>query len=73
MIGVTLFGIFLTPIFFAIIDRITHTSLFTNRYVTAASVAFFYALKLKFLRPVTRAAFSAGTGLKSITKRKFGM
>ena len=73
MTGVTLFGIFLTPIFFFIIDRVTSSHLLSNKYTRAINGAVFYALRMKFLRPVAGVVLSAGTGVRKITKRKFGI
>ncbi len=73
MTGVTLFGIFLTPIFFSVVDRLTSSRLFTNKYVMAVSDAALYALSFKFVRPLAAAMVAAGgAGLRKITKRKFG-
>jgi multidrug efflux pump len=43
MLGVTLFGIFLTPVFFYVIDRISEMSIFENRIFRRASFLVFGA------------------------------
>ncbi len=50
MLGVTVFGIFLTPVFFALMDRVTKSRVAQNRWVVAVSAAGMYVLRLKFLR-----------------------
>jgi multidrug efflux pump len=73
MTGVTLFGIFLTPIFFSVVDRLTSSRLFRNRYVVAISDAALYALSFKFVRPLAGIITTAsGAGLRKFTRRKFG-
>jgi multidrug efflux pump len=73
MVGVTLFGIFLTPIFFAIVDRLTNSRLARNRYVQAVSNALLYALRLRFAKPLAGAmAAAAQSSLGKVTGRKFG-
>src|SRR5262249_38660364 len=44
MLGVTLFGIFMTPVFFYVIDWISHTRLFNNRVVRALAAGSLFAL-----------------------------
>jgi multidrug efflux pump len=73
MTGVTIFGIFLTPIFFALVDRLTSTRLLNNKYLVAINKAALYALRLKFIRPLAGAMVAAaGTRVRKITKRRFG-
>ncbi|MDB5313890.1 MAG: bepE 1 [Gemmataceae bacterium] len=73
MAGVTLFGIFLTPIFFYLVDRLTTTPLFANRYVRAVSDAVLYAIRFRFVRPLAGVALTAaGAGFRKVTRRKFG-
>jgi len=69
MVGVTVFGIFLTPVFFAVVDRLTHSRLFSHPRVRAASDAALYILGFRFVRPLVAAA---GAGVRRATKRKFG-
>src|SRR5204863_4194193 len=54
MIGVTMFGVFLTPVFFALVDRLTNSQLARNPYVRAVSDALLYALSFRYVRPVGR-------------------
>ena len=73
MTGVTLFGIFLTPIFFALVDRLTSSRLMRNKYVVAVSDAALFVLRFKFARPLAEiVGAAASSGLRKITKRKFG-
>jgi multidrug efflux pump len=73
MVGVTLFGVFLTPIFFALVDHLTHSRLATHPWVRAVSDAALYALRFRFVPPLAAAAFAATqSGVRKITKRKFG-
>jgi multidrug efflux pump len=72
MTGVTLFGIFLTPIFFTLVDRLSSTSLFKNKYLLAVNQATLSVLSFRFVRPLAGVVFSAGTGLRKMTKRRFG-
>jgi multidrug efflux pump len=73
MLGVTLFGIGLTPVFFAIVDRVSHGSLASHRYVRAVSDGAMYLLRLKFLHPMVAGARKAvATGIRRATRNKFG-
>jgi multidrug efflux pump len=67
MVGVTLFGIFLTPIFFAIVDRLTNTHLLSHRWVRAASAAALYVIRLRFLPPLAAAVQKK---LRGLTKNR---
>src|SRR5207248_5819612 len=46
MLGVTLFGIVLTPVFFAVVDWLTHTRLAQNRRVQQLSEGALYVVTL---------------------------
>jgi multidrug efflux pump len=71
MAGVTVFGIFLTPVFFAVVDRLTAGPVFKNRYVRAVSDAVLWTLSFRFVRPLVRTTTAAaGMGLKKLTGRK---
>jgi multidrug efflux pump len=73
MIGVTSFGIFLTPVFFALVDRLTSSPIFNNRYVRTVSDAALYVLGFRFVRPLAGIAFAAASaGVRKVTRRKFG-
>lgn len=52
MVGVTLFGIFLTPVFFAIVDRATNSRYLTHPWVLAASAAAMHVLRFRFVPPL---------------------
>jgi multidrug efflux pump len=73
MIGVTAFGIFLTPVFFAVVDRISGGRVFRNRWVRGISDAMLYTLQFRFVRPLAGAVIvAAGAGLRKVTRRRFG-
>ncbi|MFO0804065.1 MAG: efflux RND transporter permease subunit [Gemmataceae bacterium] len=52
MVGVTLFGIFLTPVFFAIVDRATNSRYFSHPWVLAVSAAAMSVLRFRFVPPL---------------------
>jgi multidrug efflux pump len=54
MLGVTLFGIFLTPVFFFVIDRLGHTRPFRSPGLRRVSGAVLGVLSLRFLWPLAR-------------------
>jgi hydrophobe/amphiphile efflux-1 (HAE1) family protein len=73
MIGVTAFGVVLTPVFFAIVDRLTRTRLARNRHVRAVSDAVLWALSFRFVRPLGRQVVAAASaGVRRVTRRRFG-
>ena len=73
MIGVTVFGVFLTPVFFAVVDRLTHTRLFTHPWVVAASRGTMYVVALKFVRPLAAlAASKAAAGVRKVSRNRYG-
>ena len=56
MLGVTMFGIFLTPVFFSVIDWLGETPLFNNRIVRLITGFPLAILSLRFVRePIRRA------------------
>jgi multidrug efflux pump len=55
MLGVTLFGIFLTPVFFYTIDGLGETSLFASRFLRGVGAILMMVLRLGFVRRRTRA------------------
>ena len=66
MVGVTAFGIFLTPVFFAVIDRASSGRVFAHPWVKGTSDALLYVLRLKFVRPAFWSLRVAATrGLRS--------
>ncbi len=67
MLGVTFFGIVLTPVFFALVDRFTHTHLIQNRYVRGLSDATLYVVRLRFVRPL---AIGFVAAIRTIRTRK---
>ncbi|MBA4187663.1 MAG: transporter [Planctomycetaceae bacterium] len=56
MMGVTVFGVVLTPVFFAVVDRVTHGRLASHPWVMAVSNSLLYLLRFKFVRPLAIAA-----------------
>ncbi|MFO0798804.1 MAG: efflux RND transporter permease subunit [Gemmataceae bacterium] len=69
MIGVTVFGVVLTPIFFAVVDRLTHSRLFKHPRVVAAGRGVMYVVGLKFVRP---AMGYAAAGVRRLARNRFG-
>ncbi len=65
MIGVTIFGIFLTPVFFYVIDRLSGSRLFHLRWVERVSDALLGILSLRFLRRLGRRPKPIVVGLPS--------
>ena len=73
MLGVTAFGVVLTPVFFAVVDRLTHAAFARHPWVAGASDAAMYVLRLKFLRPLAaRARTAAADGIRKATRNRFG-
>jgi len=61
MLGVTIFGIFLTPIFFVVIDWLGETRLFNNRVIRLISGVPLRVWSLRFIRrPIRRLARPSG-------------
>ncbi|AGA30128.1 efflux RND transporter permease subunit [Singulisphaera acidiphila] len=54
MIGVTFFGIFLTPVFFYVIDRLSESRLLHLKWIERVSDALLGLLSLRFLRKLGR-------------------
>jgi multidrug efflux pump len=52
MLGVTAFGIFLTPAFFVLVERLKSMSVFRHRWVERTATALRWALALGFVRPL---------------------
>jgi multidrug efflux pump len=60
MLGVTIFGIFLTPVFFLIVDRISHWSIFSGHSpLTRIGRILTDVMRLRFLTRPIRAAVAA--------------
>jgi multidrug efflux pump len=73
MIGVTAFGVVLTPVFFAVVDRITAGRLGDHPWVVAVSAGSMYILRLKFLRPLAAGVRkAAAAGIRKATRNRFG-
>jgi len=71
MLGVTVFGIFLTPVFFAIVDRLKGGPVFSHPTVVAAGTTALYMLKMKFVRPMVTAVMDVvEAGAKRLRGRK---
>ena len=54
MIGVTFFGIFLTPVFYVLVDRLSNRVALDVSWLRQAWHAVRYVVKFEFLRPVIR-------------------
>jgi multidrug efflux pump len=54
MIGVTVFGIFLTPVFFVVIDWLMRSRLLQSKPVQRVSHAAMYVIRLEFIPPLAR-------------------
>jgi multidrug efflux pump len=58
MLGVTFFGLFLTPVFFYVIDRLAHWPVFSTGYAPALGQAALAALSLRPVRELARQSWS---------------
>jgi multidrug efflux pump len=56
MLGVTAFGIFLTPVFFVTVDWVTETWVFRHPWVRAVGQALRWVFALGWVRPTIRLA-----------------
>jgi multidrug efflux pump subunit AcrB len=65
MLGVTLFGIVLTPVFFAVVDRVTHSRAASHPWVQAVSAGALYVVDLKFVLPLAGAIKDAATAARA--------
>ena len=54
MIGVTMFGIFLTPVFFVLVDWAVSGGVFKSRRLQRVSKAGLYVLRLEFVPPLVK-------------------
>ena len=73
MLGVTAFGVVLTPVFFAVVDRLTHGRVASHPWVVAVSDGAMYVLRLKFLRPLADGVRkAAAAGIRKATRNRFG-
>ncbi len=71
MLGVTLFGVVLTPVFFAVVDRVTHGRLASHPWVVKVSATGLYVVGLKFVRPLAVAVRDAAVaGARRIRARR---
>ena len=75
MIGVTLFGLLLTPVFFYVIDTLSESRLFSSRWLRWTSRAAFDVLTLRFIwRPTWKLAkaglLAAGRPSRAVSKSK---
>ncbi|OWK47356.1 RND efflux system, inner membrane transporter CmeB [Fimbriiglobus ruber] len=69
MLGVTLFGVFLTPVFFVIVDRITEGRLFKNEYVSRLSRVSLLVVRLGVLGPFVGSRMLATRAVNSVRRR----
>jgi multidrug efflux pump len=73
MLGVTAFGVFLTPVFFAFVDRATHSSLAYHPWVMAVSEAGLFVLRMQFISPLAASLRkAAASSLRKATRNRFG-
>jgi len=70
MLGVTVFGIVLTPVFFALLDRLTRTRLASHPWIVRASTLGLYVVGFRFLRPVALALKKAAVAASDRLRRK---
>src|SRR5207253_7080816 len=70
MLGVTLFGIVLTPVFFAVVDRLTRSRMVSHPWVQAFSRGSLYVLDLKFVRPGVAALVDAAKTARDRLRRQ---
>jgi multidrug efflux pump len=70
MIGVTMFGIFLTPVFFVLVDWAVSGGLFHNRRLQQVSGAALYVLRLEFVPPLAKwVGVRTWDGLRMVTTK----
>ncbi|WP_020468124.1 efflux RND transporter permease subunit [Zavarzinella formosa] len=66
MLGVTIFGIVLTPVFFVVIDWISEAKIFNHHRLQAVSHFFMGIITLRFVKPIaSRASKSIGSVFRS--------
>ena len=71
MLGVTFFGIVLTPVFFVVVDWLVQSELFRNRYVQMFGNGLLMVLTLGFLMPCLRHGMNlASNSIATAGKRK---
>jgi multidrug efflux pump len=70
MIGVTMFGIFLTPVFFVLVDWAASGGVFRSRRLQRVSKAGLYVVRLEFIPPLARCVgLRAWDGLRTVTTK----
>ena len=73
MIGVTVFGIVLTPVFFAVVDRLTRARVFTHPWVAAVANGVVFLIAFRFARPLTTLVVKkAAAGVRKVSRNRFG-
>jgi multidrug efflux pump len=73
MIGVTVFGIFLTPVFFVLVDWVTTGGVFQSRRLQRVSKAALYVVRLEFVpAAATWVGRRAWAGVRKVTLRVVG-
>src|SRR5262249_24159931 len=69
MIGVTIFGIFLTPVFFVVIDWAASGQAFRSKRLERVSRTAMFLLRLEFIPPIARwVGIKAWEGLRAVTQ-----
>jgi multidrug efflux pump len=70
MIGVTVFGIFLTPVFFVLVDWVMSGGVFKSRRLQRVSNAGLYVVRLEFVAPIAKwVGRRTWNGMRSVTAR----
>jgi multidrug efflux pump len=70
MIGVTMFGIFLTPVFFVLVDWAVSGGVFKSHRLQRVSNAGLYVLRLEFVPPLAKwVGVRAWEGLRTVTTK----
>jgi multidrug efflux pump len=70
MIGVTMFGIFLTPVFFVLVDWMQSGVLFRSKRLKRASDAVLFVIRLDFVPPIAKwIGRRAWVGIQSVTTK----
>jgi multidrug efflux pump subunit AcrB len=70
MIGVTVFGIFLTPVFFVLVDWLATGGAFRSRRLNCLSKGMLFVLRLEFVAPIAKwLGQRALNGLRTVTTK----
>ena len=73
MLGVTAFGVILTPVFFAVVDRLTRTAFAQHPWVQRLNAASLYLVRILVFGIGSRKVVTAvAAGIRKATKNRFG-